>query len=90
MELAQGHMERYLLFTDRSEAVQGKIDAFADTDSRGSHKAESVGLECADVTELLLQTLILFQRKRSGQITVTSWKVFTTNEVAGKRVSLVS
>jgi hypothetical protein len=90
MELAQRHMERELLFTDPSEAVHGEIDAFADTDPRSSHEAQSIGLQGIVVTEFLLQALILLQGKRSRQIAVTRGKVLATNEVGRERMAPVS
>jgi hypothetical protein len=44
MELTQGNVKRDLLVTDPLQAIQGKIDAFADTDSCGPYEAESVDL----------------------------------------------
>ncbi len=65
------------------------MDAFADADSRGPHEAESVHFQGIDETKLLLQTLILLDRKRFGEIVVGRRKVFTTNEVGRYRVPLV-
>ena len=55
-------MQRHVLFIDRPQAVQGKSDAFADTDSGGPQEAESIGLQGVGETELLLQALILLKR----------------------------
>ena len=65
------------------------MDAFADTDSRGPHEAESIYLQGVDESELLLQLLILLERKRFGEIVVGGRKIFTTNEVGRYRVPLV-
>jgi hypothetical protein len=65
------------------------MDAFADADARGPHEAESIHLQGVSETELLLQLLILLERKRFGEIVVGGRKIFTTNEVGRYRVPLV-
>jgi hypothetical protein len=65
------------------------MDAFTDADSRGPHEAESIHFQGIDETKLLLQTLILLERKRYGEIVVGRRKIFPTNEVGRYRVPLV-
>jgi len=89
MELTQGHMQRHLLFIDRLQAIQGKSDAFADSDSGGPYEAESVALQGGGETELLLQPWILLKGKRSGQIVVARGEILTTNEVGRQGMPLV-
>jgi hypothetical protein len=48
-----------------------------------------VDLEGVGETELLLQVLILFERKRSGEIVVGRRKILMTNEVRRYRMPLV-
>jgi hypothetical protein len=73
----------FLLICSRQS--KGKIDAFADADSRGPHEAESVHLQGVDEMELQLQLLILLERKRFGEIVVGGRKILTTNEVGSYR-----
>jgi len=82
-------MERHLLLTKPLEAIPGESGTFTDADSCGPHEAEGVGLQGVDDTELLLQMLILLERKRSGEIVVAGRKIFTTNEVGSYRMPLV-
>jgi hypothetical protein len=89
MKLAQRHMERDLLFIDPLKALQREIDAFPDADSRGTHQAESVDLQRIGEPKVLLQALILFEGKRSGQIVLVRRKVLAPNEVGGQRIALV-
>jgi len=89
MELTQWHMQRHVLFIDRLQAIQGKSDAFADTDSSGAQEAESVALQGVGETELLLQALILLQGKRSGQIVVARGEILATNEVGRQGMAQV-
>jgi hypothetical protein len=69
--------------------MDGESDAFANTDSGGAHEAESIGLQGVGETELLLQALIVLQRKRSWQIVVAWGKVLATNEVWLQEMPLV-
>jgi hypothetical protein len=89
MGLTQRHMQGHLLFMDRLQAIDGESDAFAYTDSGGPHEAESIGLQGVGKTELLLQALIVLQRKRSWQIVVAWGKVLATNEVGLQEMPLV-
>ena len=88
-ELTQRHMQGHLLFIDRLKAIDGESDAFANTDSSGAHEAESIGLQGVGETELLLQALILLQRKRSGQIGIAWGEILATNEVGLQAMALV-
>jgi hypothetical protein len=89
MELTQRHMQGHLLFIDRLQAMDGESDAFANSDSGGAHEAESIGLQGVGETELLLQALILLQRKRSGQVAVAWGEILATNEVGLQDMALV-
>ena len=66
MELAQRYMQCHLLFTEPLQAMQGKVDTFADADSCGPHEAKSERFQSVGETKLLLQMLILLERKGSG------------------------
>ena len=55
----------------------------------GPHEAESVHLQGVGETELLLQLLILLERKRFGEIVVRGRKILMTNEVGRYRMPLV-
>lgn len=66
MELAQGHMESHLLFAESLQAVQGQGGTFTDADACGAYEAESMGFQSVGEAELLLQTLVFFQRKGFG------------------------
>ena len=89
MELTQRHVERDLLFIDPLKTVQREIDAFPDADSRGTHQAESVDLQRIGEPKVLLQALILFEGKWSGQIVLVRRKVLVPNEVGGQGIALV-
>ena len=65
------------------------MDAFTDADSRGPHETESIHFQGVSETELLLQLLILLERKRFGERVVGRRKIFTTNEVGCYRVPLI-
>jgi hypothetical protein len=89
MELAHRHMKRELLFIDPLNAVQREIDAFPDADPRGTQQAESIDLQGIGEPKVLLQALILFEGKRSGQIVLVGRKVAGLNEVGGQGIALV-
>jgi hypothetical protein len=59
MKLAQRHVQGGLLLTHLLQAMQSKIDAFADADAGGSDEAEGVCFQRVAEAELLLQALIL-------------------------------
>ena len=59
-------MERRLLFTDLTQAIQAKIQTFSDTDSGSSYEAESMSLHGITLLQLLLEALILVRGKRPG------------------------
>lgn len=46
VKLAKRYTERRLLSTDLLQAIEGKIEAFADADSRGANEAKGMSFHC--------------------------------------------
>ena len=90
MQLAQGNMERPLVRSDFSQAVEGQVDAFADTETGGADKQECIRSQVIGAPQLFLQELIFVEGKRPGQITTPGRQILATNEIRPQGVPVDS
>jgi hypothetical protein len=90
MKLAKRYTERRLLPTDLLQAIERKIEAFADADTSGPDEAKGMSFHCVSWPELLLQAQILFRGERSGQVMVANRKVLAANQVRRNGITAVA
>jgi len=89
MELAHGNMKRPLILMDLPQTIHGKIDTLADADSGETDEQQGVGFEVVGMAESLFQALIIFWRKRLGQIARAGRKILAANQVGLERMTVV-
>jgi hypothetical protein len=64
-----------LVIAQRTETVQGEVDAFSETDSGETYKQQRVGVQVVGSPEFLLQQLIVLWGERSGKIMLPGRKI---------------
>jgi hypothetical protein len=64
-----------LVIAQRTETVQGEVDAFSETDSGETDKQQRVGVQVVSSPEFLLQQLIVLWGERSGKIMLPGRKI---------------
>jgi hypothetical protein len=89
VQLAHRNMKGPLIMMDLPQAIHLKIDTLADADSGEVDEQQSVGFEVVGMAELLLQALIVFGRKRLGQIAGARRKILAANQVGLERMTVV-
>src|ERR1700731_4718055 len=82
VQLAKRDMQRPPVVIKLSETVQGKMNAFSETDSGAPDEQQCIGVQVVDSPEFLLQQLIILWGERSGKVHGKPREILGENQTA--------
>ena len=82
-------MQRPLVIAQRTETVQGEVDAFSETDSGETDKQQRVGVQIVGSPEFLLQQLIVLRGEWSGKVMLPRGKILGENQSGWQGMAVV-
>ena len=82
-------MQRPSVITQGPETVQGKVDAFSETDSGETDKQQRIGVQVVGSPEFLLQQLIVWWGEWSGKIMLPWRKVLGEDQAGWQAMAVV-
>jgi hypothetical protein len=84
-ELAEGHMNRPLVWAGGAKAIAGQIGTLSDTHAGVAHQQKNIATQIVAVEELLLEELILLCRERPCKPLRRTRKILAADQATVKR-----
>ncbi len=81
MQLAQRDADRPLVIAEIVKAIDGEVEALANSHARGAHEEKSRRFESAPLAELVTDAKVVFGRERSGKVLVLARQIPADKEV---------